>query len=187
MGRTAVLAVLFPGTRDEGARVMPRLSPCGERRLLQWSVAVLALVPVLAGGAGVASGLSLFGVRANLPLGGDSHVRYLSGLILGVGLGFWSTVPRIEIQGARFRALTGVVLIGGLARLYALARYGVPPRPMLAALVMELAVTPGLAVWRERVERRLARGRCSRQTLPGRFARKAARATPCPWSGATKA
>ena len=97
MGRTAVLAVLFPGARDEGARVMPRLSPCGERRLLQWSVAVLALVPVLAGGAGVVSGLSLFGVRANLPLGGDSHVRYLSGLILGLGLGFWSTVPRIEL------------------------------------------------------------------------------------------
>lgn len=166
---------------------MPRLSTLSERRLLQSSVAVLALVPVLAGAAGVVFGLGAFGVHDDLPLGGDSHVRYLSGLVLAIGLGFWSTVPGIEVQGARFRMLTGLVLIGGLARLYAVARYGVPPRPMLAALVMELAVTPGLAIWRESVGRKLAHCPARAHTLRGRFLDEAARATPSPCNGATKA
>lgn len=169
---------------------MPLAFAFNERRLLQASVAALALVPILAGAAGVVLGLGAFGLHAQLPLGGDSHARYLSGLIFGVGLGFWSTVPRIEAQGARFRVLTGVVLVGGLARLYALARYGVPPRPMLAALAMELAVTPGLAIWRESLERRLARATAPalacQQGLRERFRDAATRATPSPCSGATK-
>jgi hypothetical protein len=137
---------------------MLRLLPSSERRLLQSAVAALALVPIVAGAGGVACGLGVLGVQAELSLAGDSHVRYLSGLILAIGLGFWSTVPRIESQGARFRVLTGLVLVGGLARLYALARYGVPPRSMLVALTMELAVTPGLAIWRESLERKLPAG-----------------------------
>jgi uncharacterized protein DUF4345 len=80
-------------------------------------------------------------------------------------------VPRIEAQGDRFRLLTGLVLIGGLARLYALARYGVPGLTMLAALVMELVVTPALAIWRERVSSQNSRQRISgtrsRETIAG--------------------
>jgi hypothetical protein len=118
-------------------------SPSGELRLLQSVVAVLALVPVLAGAAGVLSGLGRFDQHLTPLLNGDSHVRYLSGLLLAIGLGYWSTVPRIEAQGDRFRLLTALVLVGGLARLYAVARHGVPGTGMLAALVMELVVTPG--------------------------------------------
>lgn len=126
------------------------------RRLLQYAVLLAGLVPVLAGGAGVVFGINAIDRHGWLSLSGDSHVRYLSGLILGIGLGFWSTVPAIEAQGARFRLLTALVLIGGLARLYALIRFGAPDGVMLAGLLMELAVTPGLALWRERVEWKLA-------------------------------
>jgi hypothetical protein len=135
---------------------MPRLGPFNERRLLQTSVATLALVPILAGAAGVIFGLGIVGIHSELPLGGDSHVRYLSGLLLAIGLGFWSTVPRIEAQGARFRFLTAIVLIGGLARFFAVVCCGTPPVAMLAALAMELGVTPALAIWRERLQRRLS-------------------------------
>ena len=135
---------------------MLRLGPFNERRLLQTSVAILALVPILAGAAGVVFGLGIVGMHAELPLGGDSHVRYLSGLLLAVGLGFWSTVPRIEAQGPRFRFLTAIVLIGGLARFFAVVCCGTPPAAMLAALAMELGVTPCLAIWRERLQKRLA-------------------------------
>jgi hypothetical protein len=133
---------------------MPFPSPAGERRLLQSIVAVLALVPILAGLSGVMGGLGAIDQQLAPSLNADSHVRYLSGLILAIGLGYWSTVPRIEAQGDRFRLLTGLVLIGGFARLYALAQYGVPGITMLAALVMELVVTPGLAIWRERMDER---------------------------------
>lgn len=128
--------------------------PCRERRLLQISVAVLALVPVLAGLAGVMGGIEVFDAHAALSRDGASHVHYLSGLLLAIGLGFLSTVPRIDAQGPRFRLLTLLVLVGGLSRLYGAALVGTPAAGMKVALVMELAVTPLLALWRERLERR---------------------------------
>jgi hypothetical protein len=133
---------------------MPSIRAARERHALQLTVSLLALVPILAGLTGILCGLSLFDAHAGLSRSGDSHVRYLSGVMLAIGLGFWSTVPRIEAQGARFRLLTVLVLTGGLARLYALALLGLPAIGMIAGLVMELLVTPGLACWRESLERR---------------------------------
>ena len=89
----------------------------------------------------------------------DSTGRYLSGLLLAIGLAFWATVPRIEAQGARFRLLTLIVLTGGIARLSGLVLVGVPTKGILAGLAMELVVTPGLAIWRERLERLCNGGR----------------------------
>ena len=133
---------------------MAARSESAERRLLQAAVALCALIPILAGLAGVLCGLRAFDRHAGWSLTGDSHVRYLSGLILAIGLGFWSTVPGIEAQGPRFRLLTALVLVGGMARLYALLRFGPPAGGMLGGLVMELMVTPVLAIWRETLERR---------------------------------
>jgi len=131
------------------------LSPARERRLLQSAVTVAALIPILAGLAGVGGGLGAFDASARWSLNGDSHVRYLSGLIFAIGVGFLTTVPAIEACGSRFRLLTVLVLVGGLARLYAVVLWGLPGPAMRAGLVMELLVTPGLALWRERVQRRL--------------------------------
>ncbi len=63
------------------------------------------------------------------------------------------------MRGARFRLLTCLVLVGGLARLYGLVVLGGSTRAAVGALVMELAVTPALALWRERVERLAQRDR----------------------------
>ncbi|RVT92282.1 DUF4345 domain-containing protein [Rhodovarius crocodyli] len=120
------------------------------RLLLQGAVAVGGLVPVLAGGAGALGGPAALG----LDVGGadaGSHFRYLSGLLLAIGLGFWSCIPGIERRGRRFALLTGLVVLGGLARLGGLAADGVPSAPMAAALVMELAVTPLLCLWQRRL------------------------------------
>jgi hypothetical protein len=78
--------------------------------------------------------------------------------LLGVGLIFWWTIPAIERRGAVVRTLAAVVLIGGLARLAGALQTGLAPAVALP-LVMELGVTPALALWRERVERRLNKGR----------------------------
>lgn len=131
--------------------------PAAERRLLQAAVVLAALVPVLAGLHGVLLGLDTFGTHARLSLTGDSHVRYLSGLVLAIGVGFWSTVHRIHERGARFRLLACLVVAGGLARLYGFLALGTLTGVALAALFMELAVTPALALWRERVEHRARR------------------------------
>jgi hypothetical protein len=125
-----------------------------EKRSLQLAVALGSLVPICAGAAGVLMGPHM------LPSAGigssdlDSHFRYLSGLLLAIGLGFASTVPRIESHGSRFRLLTCIVVLGGFGRLLSALSIGFPSPPMQAALVMELLVTPALALWQRRLARR---------------------------------
>ena len=123
----------------------------GEALALRVAVALGGIVPVAAGLAGVVSGAAMLGGHpaANLTL--DSHLRYLSGLLLGIGLGFWSSIPRIEQRTGRFRLLTALVVVGGLGRLFGILVEGLPPAPMLFGLAMELAVTPLLCLWQGRV------------------------------------
>ncbi|MBX9589390.1 MAG: DUF4345 domain-containing protein [Hyphomonadaceae bacterium] len=116
-------------------------------------MATLALIPIGAGLAGALFGIGVFGPAASLGSDVDSAGRYLSGLLLAIGLAFWATVPRIEAQGVRFRLLTLLVFTGGLARLAGLVLVGVPSLAMLGGLVMELLVAPALALWRERLDR----------------------------------
>jgi hypothetical protein len=121
-----------------------------ERRSLQAAVLLAGLVPVLGGLAGVLRGAALL---VEIPAGAylDSHFRYLSGLLLGIGLLFWALVPAIERHGRTFRLLAGIVVLGGLARLFGVIVAGPPSRPMLLALVMELGVTPLLCLWQSRI------------------------------------
>jgi hypothetical protein len=123
----------------------PIPSPNRPRRRLQLTVAILALVPVGTGLAGVLLGPAMVAPTSSIPL--DSHFRYLSGLLLAIGLGFWSCVPEIERKTGRFRLLTGLVLVGGLGRAISLEAVGLPDPPMLFGLVMELGITPALCLW----------------------------------------
>ncbi len=124
----------------------------GRRRALQAAIAVFGLIPVGAGLAGVLLGPRMVEhAAASLPL--DSHYRYLSGLLLGIGLVYWSLIPSIERRGGAFRILTLVVFVGGLGRLGGGFASGLPDLPMQGALVMELVVTPLLCLWQSRVAR----------------------------------
>lgn len=115
------------------------------RRSLQIAVAILALVPVGTGLAGVLLGPTMVDAVQSVPL--DSHYRYLSGLLLAIGLGFWSCVPNIAQNTGRFRLLTAIVFVGGLGRAVSLETVGLPDVPMLFGLIMELVVTPLLCLW----------------------------------------
>jgi hypothetical protein len=117
-----------------------------ERRALQAAIVLAGCVPVIGGLWGVLGGIDTAGVIA------ASHARYLSGLLLGIGLAYWACVPTIERRGAEVRVLSAVVVLGGLARLAgAFTTTGFPPT-VIWPLVMELVVTPGLALWRERIQ-----------------------------------
>jgi hypothetical protein len=120
------------------------------KRALQGVVAVAALVPVTAGILGIfaPAWLDLTGSPQSL-----THIAYLSGLLLAIGLGFWSTVPAIETKGARFSLLTALVVLGGLARLAAALKLGIWSLGVTAPLIMELGVTPALWLWQKRLAR----------------------------------
>ena len=127
-----------------------------ERRFLQIIVVLASFVPISAGAAGVLFGPRMVDIAGAGP-GADSHYRYLSGLLLGVGIGFLTTVGQIEVRSARFRILAGMVICGGLGRLFSLIVRGYPGKPMLLGLVMELLVAPLLVVWQARVAGRASR------------------------------
>jgi len=124
------------------------------RRCLQVAVAIGSLVPILAGLLGVVLGPALLGEGGRLNPSMDSHYRYLSGLLMGIGFGFWTTVPDIEKKTARFQLLAAIVVLGGLARLYSLLAVGMPDLPMLFGLTMELVIVPLLALWQYTVARK---------------------------------
>jgi hypothetical protein len=124
-----------------------------ERRLLQGTIILASLVPVAAGLAGIILGPAMIDI-ASPPVGLDSHFRYLSGVLLAIGLAFLSLVPRIETDTLRFQLLTFLVFVGGLARLVSLTTVGRPDGAMLAGLTMELAIVPILFFWQRSLSRR---------------------------------
>ena len=136
-------------------KATPMTSFDREKRFLQRAVALGGLVPVGAGLFGVLFGYALTGER-DVGISADSHFRYLSGLLLGVGLCFWSTIPNIEEKRTFFRFLTLVVVLGGLGRLLGLWLTGIPSIAMLGGLFMELIYTPAMCLWQTRVAKRHA-------------------------------
>ncbi len=127
------------------------------KQILQIAVALGSLVPIAAGAAGVLLGPRMLGATIVASGDLDSHFRYLSGLLLAIGLGYASTIPRIETHGDRFRLLACIVMVGGFGRLMSVLSIGFTSPAMAAALVMELLVTPCLALWQWRVARQANR------------------------------
>lgn len=121
-----------------------------EYRVFQIAVGIAGIVPVGAGLAGVLLGPGMLGV-SDAPAGLDSHVRYLSGLLLGIGLIFWAMIPTINRRKTIVRTLTLVVFVGGLGRLFGFFEHGLPDAGNTVAIVMELVVTPLLCVWQARL------------------------------------
>lgn len=128
----------------------------GGRRALQIVVAGLSAVPILAGAGGLLLGPRFVAVLSEVGISLDSHFRYLSGLLLALGLTFLSTVPDIERKTRRFRLAAAVVVTGGLGRLLSLLLVGPPTMPHLAGLGIELVAVPLLVVWQDRIARAAA-------------------------------
>jgi hypothetical protein len=139
------------------------MTPAIEKRVLQAVIAVACLVPFSAGATGVLRGAAWLqhgAVATDL----DSHFRYISGIFLGVGVAFASCIPGIEHKGARLRMLVAFVVLGGIARLFSLVQVGVPGAGMQFGLVMELCVTPLIALWQGGFARRYLGGSNSATT-----------------------
>jgi hypothetical protein len=132
------------------------VSPSAERRALQAAVAFACLTPIAAGAAGALQGPAMLEGAAQAGVDLESHFRYLSGLLLGIGLAFAAVIPAIERATGLFRTLGLIVFVGGLARLLALFGDGLPGAGHRYGLVMELVIVPLLVLWQARVARRFA-------------------------------
>lgn len=117
--------------------------------LFPWAVRLACLVPLLAGSAGALTGFGF--LDTSLPAAPDSHARYLSGLLLGIGLlGLWCAQRPVERRPA-FGALSFIVVVGGCARLAGWALAGLPPLSQQLPLIMELGVVPALWLWQRKL------------------------------------
>ena len=125
-----------------------------ERLLLQCATALACLVPLSMGSVSVLrSAEVLKGVSPLLPTDLDSHFRYLSGILLGIGLVFLASIPRIETKETVFRTLGAIIVAGGLARTWSLLQVGMPGPGHQFGLVMELLVVPLIVLWQRRIAR----------------------------------
>ncbi len=123
------------------------------RGALQAVIAAATLVPLSIASISLVRGPAWLGQAAPVATDLDSHFRYLSGIFLALGLGFASCIPAIERKGRRLRMLGGMVIAGGLGRLWSLTQVGAPSTGHLVGLCIELGLVPVVLVWQAVVAR----------------------------------
>jgi Domain of unknown function (DUF4345) len=126
-----------------------------ERRALQIVTAFLGLVPVATGLIGM-SGISdpiyaSLGLPANPLL--DSNLRFFAGMWLGLGLAIFWLVPKIEQQTILFRAIWGMIFVGGIGRIVSMLFVGLPPAPFIGFTILEIVGAPIFVIWQRRIAR----------------------------------
>ena len=123
------------------------------RKKLQIATAILAAVPILTGAfamMGVDDPLfSSLGLPKDATL--DSQLRFLGGVWMGLGLAAAALILRIEKQTDLFRALWGMIFLGGVGRLLSLMMVGVPWPPFIGFTVLEVVGAPLFVWWQSRV------------------------------------
>jgi hypothetical protein len=120
-----------------------------ERKLLQIAFALAGLVLIVFGLAGVFFGANFVDLSGNVEI--DSYFRFLKGVLLGIGLIYWSSIPDIARHGERVSLVTFILVLGAVPRLIAVIGHGVPTIGIMISLAGELIVAPLLWLWHQHV------------------------------------
>jgi hypothetical protein len=126
-----------------------------ERRLLQIAVACAGLIGVILGLTGVLFGTMHADLSGDVVL--DSYVRFGKGVLLSIGLIYWSSIPQIERHGDRIALITLILVAGSLSRLFSLAGHGVPTLGIISNLIAGLVFVPLVWLWQRHVASRAQR------------------------------
>jgi uncharacterized protein YjeT (DUF2065 family) len=118
-------------------------------RAFQAIMAVLAIIPLATGM------LTMMGLndpiykQAGLPMHVllDSNLRFFGGVWLGMGIVLLWMLPRLRTETKLFRALSLMIFIGGIGRLFAIVFVGWPPVPFIAFTALEIIGMPLLVWW----------------------------------------
>jgi len=122
-----------------------------ERKLLQIAVAVAGLIGVVLGLTGVLFGTLHADLSGDVVL--DSYVRFAKGVLLAIGLVYWSCVAQIERRGDRISLVTFILVLGTLSRLFSVVGHGVPTVGIMGNLIAGLILVPLLWLWQRHIAR----------------------------------
>src|SRR5277367_4769625 len=107
-----------------------------ERKLLQATVAVAGFAGVILGLTGVLFGTLYADLSGDVVL--DSYVRFGKGVLLAIGLVYWSCIPRIEQRADRISLVSFILVFGSLSRLLSVVGHGVPTLGIVLNLIAGL-------------------------------------------------
>jgi hypothetical protein len=122
-----------------------------ERKLLQIALALAGLLTGGFGLAGIFFGASFTEFSGDVVM--DSYIRFLKGMLLAIGLIYWSSIAQIERHSERISLVTFILVLGAVARLMAVIGHGVPTIGIMVGLAGALIAAPLLWVWQRRVAR----------------------------------
>jgi Domain of unknown function (DUF4345) len=122
-----------------------------ERKLLQIAFGFAGLALVGFGFAGIFFGANFLDLSGNVVM--DSYIRFLKGMLLAIGLVYWSSIADIERHGERIALVTFILVLGAVPRLMAVIGHGVPTIGIMISLAGELIVAPLLWLWQRRIGR----------------------------------
>ena len=123
----------------------------GSRRRLQWTLGVLAAIPVASAAGEILRGPQ--GVPGGSPdvlPTVDSSLRYANVFKLAVGPVIWSQLGQVERSPVLSFAAT-TIAIGGLARLRSWQQRGRPHPITVGAIALETIGVPILLAWQRRL------------------------------------
>ena len=120
-----------------------------ERKLLQAAVAIAGFAGVFLGLTGVLFGTMHADLSGDVVL--DSYVRFGKGVLLAIGLIYWSCIPKVEQRSERISLVTFILVFGTLSRLLSVAGHGVPTLGIVLNLIAGLVLVPLLWLWQRHV------------------------------------
>jgi hypothetical protein len=128
-----------------------RQQSISSRRRLQWTLGILAAIPVASAAGEILRGAQ--GVPGGSPDVSptvDSSLRYANVFKFAVGPVIWSQLGRVERSPAlTFAAAT--IAIGGLARVRSWHQRGRPHPITVGAIALETTGVPILLAWQRRI------------------------------------
>lgn len=129
------------------ARAASQLSGARSRRGLQWTVAVLTVIPMASAVGEIIHGAQgVPGGSPDVPPTVDSSLRYANAFKFAMALMMWPQLGRVE----RSRTVTfslSTTFIGGLARLRSWQQRGRPHPVAVAAIALETIGVASLLAW----------------------------------------
>lgn len=123
----------------------------GSRRRLQWTLGVLAAIPVASATAEIVQGpQGVPGGSPDVTPTVDSSLRYANVFKFAVGPVIWSQLGRVERSSAVSSAIV-TITVGGLARLRSWQQRGRPHPVTVAAIALEALGGPLLLIWQRSI------------------------------------